>query len=157
LNKRFALGELLLALGVLVLSALLAWQTTQIQVSPAYSRIGPRIFPIAICIALAVVGLLLALQALSKRREATSGHHVPADRAAIGLLLAGLVAQTLLLRPLGFVLSSTVMFVLTAIGFGSRRFIRDIAVGLVLAAAIFIGFTRGLSIELPAGLLAGVL
>lgn len=151
------IGELLLALGVLTLAGLLGWQTTEIQVSPAYSRIGPRIFPTAVCLALAGVGLLLAIEALGKARPAAEHAPVPTDYPAIGYLVAGLVAQTLLLRPIGFILSSTILFILAATGFGSRRFLRNAAVGLILATLVFVGFTRGLAIDLPAGLLAGVL
>ena len=156
MNSRLRRGELLLALGVIVLAALLAWQVTEIQVSPTYSRIGPRIFPIAICIALAAVGVLLAVETLTATDEPVSAEQVPTDYAAIGFLLAGLIAQTLLLEPLGFVFSSAIMFVLATVGFGSCRILRNAGIGLVLAAVIYLGFTRGLQIGLPAGLLAGI-
>ena len=150
-------AELGLALGVLALAVVLAWQTTEIQVNPAYSRIGPRIFPIAVCIAMAAVALLLGIQAAGWAGEPPQRDQTPTDYRALGLVGAGFVAQILLLRPIGFVISATILFVFTAAAFGSRRMLRDVAAGLAVAAVVYIGFTRGLTIELPAGILAGAL
>ena len=36
---------------------------------------------------------------------------------------------------------------------GSRRVARDIATGVVLATMLYVGFTRGLGVRLPAGVL----
>jgi len=41
--------------------------------------------------------------------------------------------------------------------FGSRRYLRDAAIGVILSAVIFLGFTRGLDLSLPAGILEGLL
>ena len=43
------------------------------------------------------------------------------------------------------------MFVIVARAFGSRRVVRDGIVGLALAAAIHVTFTRGLAVSLPNG------
>jgi len=50
-----------------------------------------------------------------------------------------------------FVLAATLLFVLTARGFGSRAVLRDAAIGFVLALIAFLGFTLGLGLTLPAG------
>jgi putative tricarboxylic transport membrane protein len=50
----------------------------------------------------------------------------------------------------GFTLASTMLFVMVARGFGSRRVAHDAIVGLVLAVVVFLFFTRGLNVSLPA-------
>ncbi|GAA3750444.1 hypothetical protein GCM10022225_38400 [Plantactinospora mayteni] len=69
------------------------------------------------------------------------------------LLSAALLGYVLLLDPAGFVLASAVFFVACARILGSRQWIRDVAVAVPLAFAIYYGFTQGLDITLPAGVL----
>jgi putative tricarboxylic transport membrane protein len=52
-------------------------------------------------------------------------------------------------------LSSTILFVLVAIGFGSRRYLRDGLVGLALSAVAYVTFVYGLGLKLPAGSFTG--
>jgi putative tricarboxylic transport membrane protein len=50
-----------------------------------------------------------------------------------------------------------VLFACVARGFGSTRFARDLAVGLVLGLAVFLFFVRFLNVNLPAGWLLPIL
>jgi putative tricarboxylic transport membrane protein len=50
-----------------------------------------------------------------------------------------------------------VLFVFVARAFGSRTWLRDIIIGLILSFVVYIGFTYGLGLDLPAGVLAGIL
>ena len=43
-----------------------------------------------------------------------------------------------------------------AYAFGSRRFLRDAVVAILVAVIVYVGFTRGLHLQLPAGLFAGL-
>jgi putative tricarboxylic transport membrane protein len=51
----------------------------------------------------------------------------------------------------GFVIASTLLSVSVAAGFGSRRPLRDAAAALVLSVILYVTFTRGLGLALPAG------
>ena len=62
-----------------------------------------------------------------------------------------------LLKPLGFVPAGLILFWSVAFAFGSRRYGRDIIVGLLLALFPYIGFTYGLGLQLPPGILKGLL
>ena len=72
-------------------------------------------------------------------------------------LADALVAFLALIEPGGFVVASTILFAGAAFAMGSRRLPRDIALGLVLATSLYVGFTRGLGLDLPAGVLGGLL
>ncbi|GIG91169.1 tripartite tricarboxylate transporter TctB family protein [Plantactinospora endophytica] len=69
------------------------------------------------------------------------------------LVSAALLGYVLLLAPVGFVLASALFFVACARILGSRAWLRDIAVAVPLALGVYYGFTRGLDITLPAGVL----
>jgi putative tricarboxylic transport membrane protein len=70
---------------------------------------------------------------------------------------AGLILQMVLIKPLGFVIATAVLFVAVAYALGSRRIVLNAAVGLVLCAVTYVAFTRGLGLVLPAGMLGTLL
>jgi putative tricarboxylic transport membrane protein len=149
-------GELALSLGIVAFGIFLAVQTAGIEVAPTYARVGPRVFPWVVAFGLIFLGLWLA-------REAIVGRWVSEESAAafdwtafllIGL---GLVLHMLLISRAGFVIASAVLFVCIARAFGSRTLLRDGAIGLALGLVVYVGFSYGLGLDLPAGVLAGIL
>jgi putative tricarboxylic transport membrane protein len=73
------------------------------------------------------------------------------------LLVGVFVAVILLVNPLGWAITGTLMFAAVATILGSRHYVRNVAIGAVLALASFYGFYAGLGIPLPAGILDGIL
>ena len=57
----------------------------------------------------------------------------------------------------GFVIAGTVLFACVARGFGSRRLIRDLSIGIVLALGVYLFFVKLLNVNLPAGWLSPLL
>lgn len=154
-----AATQLVLALGVSALGVFFMVEAQSVNVSPAYSRIGPSIIPTIVGAATTAIGLALAVAAW--RGGWPTGHEEGEARrigwSGLGLISAGLVVQILLLERVGFVLSSALLFLLVAAGFHSRHHLRDAAIGLALSLVVYVGFTRGLDLALPAGVLAGLL
>jgi putative tricarboxylic transport membrane protein len=72
------------------------------------------------------------------------------------MIVLGLILHLLLLKPLGFVLAGLILFMSVAFAFGSRRLLRDALIGLVLTSLAFVGFSKGLGLQLPPGILAGL-
>ena len=161
-SQRVNIGETLLALGAIVFGILIVWQTTLIRLSPAYSKVGPRVIPYIVGAGLAIVGAWLAYEALTGRVVAGSTDSedadlsLPTDWRCIGLLALALIAYLFLIEPAGFIIASAVLFAWAAIAMGSRRYARDIVIGILLAAALYLIFNRGLGLSLPAGILEGI-
>ena len=76
---------------------------------------------------------------------------------AFAWVSAALIGYGLLVERAGFVLASTLLFVLVARGFDSRRWLLNALTGAVLAVLIFAIFNYGLGLTLPAGVLKGLL
>jgi putative tricarboxylic transport membrane protein len=152
-------GELALSLGIVALGLFLVVQTAGIDVSPSYARVGPRVFPWVISFGLILLGLLLARDAIAGQwiaDDSTPG--APAfDWHAFLLIGLGLILHMVLIGRGGFVIASTVLFVCVARGFGSRAWLRDTVIGAILAFVVYVGFKYGLGLDLPAGVLAGIL
>ena len=148
---RLAMPELLIGLGLLACAAAVAWQTLAIPVSPLYSKVGPRVFPYITLAGMVVLSLLLIVAALRGGWQPEEEKQTPTDWKAMGLVAVGLIANLVLIRPLGFTAASTIMFVLICYGFGSRRTLRDVLLGLILALAAYFGFARALGVNIGAG------
>jgi putative tricarboxylic transport membrane protein len=160
LRGRSELGfaALLGAAGAVVL-----WDTTRI--SAPYSQsdpVGPRTMPFLVAALLLVCAVWLLVDVLrGGHGEAEGGEDVdlthPTEWRTVVPLVVVFVANILLIDRLGWVLSGTVLFWGSVWALGSRHYVRDGLVALVLSVGTFYGFYLGLGIYLPAGILEGVL
>jgi putative tricarboxylic transport membrane protein len=149
------LGDAVLAVFVLGLGLFVAVETALLRTGPGYAAIGPKLFPWLVAAGLLVVGAGLLYEARAGAVAHPAGFDL--DLPPPLMVSAGLVLQMLLMRPAGFVIASTVLFVAVARALGSRRLALDLAVGLALCLAAYVAFTWGLGLILPAGALAPVL
>jgi putative tricarboxylic transport membrane protein len=150
--RGLARGDLGIAIGVILLGLIAAWQTTEIPQS-AYAAVGPRAFAWAASAMLVVMGVFLALDALRGGWSHETDEFGEVDWPGGLWMLAGLVANVALIDVIGFILASTVLFVFTARAFGSRLIARDAAIGFALAFVAYIGFDRVLGYKIGSGLI----
>jgi putative tricarboxylic transport membrane protein len=158
-----ARAELALSLGVLALgvaASVMAWQLPE---GGGYARIGPNFVPKGVAAALVLLGLWLLAETFTGGWRARvpdepqeRGEHAFLPPAFLWVV-AGLLAQMLLIHSAGFVLAAAALFACVARGFGSARWLRDIAGGLLLGLAVFAFFVHFLNVNLPAGWLKPLL
>jgi putative tricarboxylic transport membrane protein len=142
------LGVIVLALGVGLL-----WQGWQVpgDLGPQ----GPRFLPVvlaAVWILLAAAYLAGAVAALAGRHSGTVAErfdHLP----RVLPLVVTLIVYAYVLDFAGYLISTAVLFAVSAAILGSRNHIRDAVVAVGLTVAVYFLFTRGLNIYLPPGLL----
>ncbi len=156
-EPRFVMPEFLIGLGLLACAAVVLWQTLSIPVSPLYSKVGPTVFPYMTTAGLVVLAVLLMVAAARGGWQPDEEKETPTDWKALAFVAAGLIANVLLIQPLGFTAASVVMFVLVCFGFGSRHPLRDMLIALVLALAAYFGFARALGVNIGAGLVENLL
>jgi putative tricarboxylic transport membrane protein len=147
-----ATGDLLVALGVVGLAAVVLWQAWEIPVSPIYAKVGPTLVPIMAGLGLLVFGAALVVSALRGGWQTEDEKAITPDRLALGWVLGGLALNVLTIGPLGFTLASVLLFVCVTRGFGSRQPLRDAAIGGAFALVAYLGFAKTLNINIGAGL-----
>jgi putative tricarboxylic transport membrane protein len=162
-SRRGALVDLILSLGVMALGIVAAVVALSLPSAGGYSRIGPNVIPVVVSFALIVLGAALLYECFTGGWRART----PDDAAergehrflpgAFGWVSAGLFAQMALIHNAGFVLAAAVLFACVARGFGSLRWLRDGAIGLLLGLGVFLFFVRFLNVNLPAGWLQPIL
>ena len=154
---RPAVGETIIAAGVLVLAVVIIWQTAIIPVSPIYAKVGPTIVPYITALGLAVLGLLLLYSALKGGWQPEEEKEITPDRPALLWVIAGLALNVLLITYAGFTIASIVLFVCVARGFGSQAILRDAGIGAAFALIAYFGFAQTLGINIGAGVLENAL
>lgn len=155
-KAELGLAGLLLALGAFLLVG-----AQGIPVPVNANSIGPGFFPTLVGALLVLVSLWLAADVLrGGAGEMEAAEDVDVTRASdwrtLALLSAVFLGHALVLERLGFPVAAALLFFGVAASLGSRRWARDAAVAVVLAAAVFLVFARGLGVGLPAGVLQGV-
>jgi putative tricarboxylic transport membrane protein len=155
--------DLILSLGVLALGIFATAIAFQLPEAGGYARIGPNFMPKVVSAGLILMGVWLLAEVFTGGwRERVPDD--PAERGehaflwgAFAWVSAGLFAQMALIQNAGFAIAAMVLYVLVARGFGSVRWLRDLAIGLVLGVAVYLFFVRFLNVNLPAGWLRPLL
>ena len=165
------IGAVLLALGAGIVGV-----TFSVATLPGQDSLGPRLFPVLIGGGLVLLGLangwagwrslrqgeihegaLIPVSAEENANEAGVTERGATERGDWPTLLwvvAGLALGALGYKWIGFILSAWIVFLLTARGFAGRWSWRDALVGLAVVLIAYVGFTKGLGLSLPGGILA---
>lgn len=152
-------AELLIALLVVGIGAFLLHGAVSMNVPATAGFLGPRFFPTVVGAFLAALGVLLAARALQRRPRTAEQPHQQTERAdwkPLALVGGTLLLHLLLLEVLGWILAGALLFWGVSYALGSRRVLRDLGIAFVVAAAVQLGFSAGLGLTLPAGILLGV-
>ncbi len=156
--SRVAIGDAFLSLALIGYGVYLVVGAGRIRVLPVYSRIGPRFFPYLVASAALLCGALLLIEALRGRRAPPEAGEdvdlsVRDNLRPVLVIAVGLAVGAALMKPAGFVIAATLIFLTVAMAFGSRQRLRDLLIGLSLSLVAYLSFTRLLDLTLPAGIL----
>ena len=146
------------ALGLLVIVSALLLPESAIARGP----VGPAAVPVVVGGLLVVVSVFLAIDVLrGGRGEPEGGEDIDlgggTDWRTIAIVAASLLANALLIEPLGWPVSGAILFWGAAFALGSRHYIRDAVIAVALGVGSWYLFVLGLGISLPVGILEGIL
>lgn len=145
-------GAIVTALALLAIVLVAAWQVWVIPQPAGFAEVGPVAMP-------AVLVLLLAIAALVYLRQAWRGEAVDVlddpdeaplagGRGRVAWIVAGLAAMMLFTPFFGVGVACVLAFVLVARAFDSRRWLRDLVVGLIFVFVVWYIFDRLLGVQL---------
>jgi putative tricarboxylic transport membrane protein len=150
-RRLYQAGGLVIAVG----GAALFYASTQMRYATSLGP-GPGFFPYWLSALLAVLGVVMIMQATISPPQPLPEDFWPAAGGGRRLvaILAGVALAALGIEPLGFPLTMAAVILLILVALGFRR-------PLPLAATAFAGsfgvhyvFTRWLSVQLPGGILS---
>lgn len=126
---------------------------------------GPQAFPLILIVVGYLISALLVVHYLRTRdhpgqdggsdADWFTRHRMYSDWRAVAWAAGGFAAFAVLLNPLGWILAATLLFWCVARGIGSTKPVFDVGVALVFSSAVYLGFSVGLGLHLPSGLLGG--
>jgi putative tricarboxylic transport membrane protein len=143
------LGVIAVGLGAVVLV-----NAASIHAPAGQSFVGPAAFPVGVGVLLIATGGALTgtrAVALIRSRGAKRGPHDKKRAVKVVALLGLLIGYAVLLPRLSYVVSTAALFSGAALLFGSGHRLRTVAIGVVLAAVVFVAFAHGIGVSLPAG------
>ena len=158
---RAPLGHVAVAAGVLALGAGVLGGSFFLPAGGGYAQVGPGVVPRIVGALILVLGAFLMFEALGKGGfmgvDEEAEAKLPMDWPAFAWVSGGIIAYGLLIEHLGFVIASTILFVMVARGFNNRRYAMNLVVGVILAGLVFAMFNYGLGLTLPPGILKPLL
>jgi len=159
--SRRATGEQWLALGVIVLGLIMAWQITGIPADAGYAKIGPRFFPTLVVTGLVMCGGALLLRAtrrpvtLAEPADADAEPQPDADWRMFAMVSGALIAHMALIGLIGFTLAGTLLCFGICRALETKKPWRDAVLSFLLTWGLFQLFVM-LGLNLPS-LITGVL
>jgi putative tricarboxylic transport membrane protein len=145
-------GAAIAAVGIAIIAS-----TAGTAIAPTYARVGPQVIPYCAGIALSLMGLYFMVIGWIGGADRVVADTDETDWRALVIIAVAFVFVAFALKPAGFVVTAAVLFFAVAWAFGSRRIVRDALIAVALALTAYLVFTRLLNLQLPAGLLKGIL
>ncbi|WP_019544508.1 tripartite tricarboxylate transporter TctB family protein [Streptomyces sulphureus] len=146
---------------VALFGAVAVWGALTIEAPPHSPPPGPGVVPGIVGALLLLVAARMVFVNLRVARRIREGAQAPGapgvDWPPVGIIVLTLAVHVALLEPLGWLLSGALLFWGVAYAFGARTWVRDAVVSLSMSAAVQVGFSLGLGLNLPGGVLELVL
>lgn len=155
-------GELIAALVLTAAGIAMILDTRSIRVTAVANAVGPRFFPYVVGGAATLVGLWLVVAVLrGDRAEPEDSEDIDVGQKTDWRTLAGLTAAFVvyiaIIEPVGYLLSTMLLFGGSAYTLGARKPRSLILLSVLVPFVTFMLFTRLLGIYLPNGILQAVI
>jgi putative tricarboxylic transport membrane protein len=166
---------LIFPLLLLITGVTLGIGTAVMEIPENTSSPGPQFFPAVVAIACVVLAVLLGIDVLRNPEPAATatgtaasatsddnpGVQAPtrprSNHAALLGAVGTIVLFIVILDPLGWLISGAWLFWGVARALGSRRPVFDVFVSVAISSIVQLAFSAGLGLNLPPGILAGVI
>ncbi|GAA5082753.1 tripartite tricarboxylate transporter TctB family protein [Nocardia iowensis] len=157
-RSELAVAALLAGAGAVVIVDAMTMSTNFTQRGP----VGPKAMPLAVGALLLLVAVVLAIDVLrGGKGEAEGGEDIdlstPPEWRTVALLVGVFVANIVLIDIVGFPIAGTLLFWGAAYALGSRHWLRDPLVAVILALVTHVVFVQLLGVALPGGPLERVI
>lgn len=147
-------AQIAVALGVLGLGLVVLWQASVIP-GEGWNPRGPRLMPLLVGLIWTGLAVIFVAQTIA---SLVRGGNLPRSEALqhaprVLMLVALVLVYALALEPVGYLITTVVLFPVACLILGSRQHVRDVLVGLGMALVLYYSFTELLGIHLPSGVL----
>ncbi len=157
--------NLVLLVCIAVISGLILYWMKDLPMGTAETGYGPDFYPKLLLIVLGILGVILLIQTLlgkgdAAKKDEDKEEADPADVRHRWLMMAVFaamgVAYALLLNTLGFIVISIIM-VFACMKLMGGKWVKSAIISVVAVVALYAIFKLGFKVQLPDGILGGIL
>lgn len=151
-------GELAFAGSLLILGVLVLFDTSRMLVPPGSGTVGPQIFPYLVAGFTIAISIGLFIQIFRGNLGVPEGTEFgevidKTDYKSLSMVAGSMLTYPLLIERAGFVIATTVVFFGVSFAYGAKNLLKNLAVSIIFSLVVYISFTKGLNVNLPAGIL----
>jgi len=151
-------GELAFAGSLLILGLVVIFDTSRLLIPAGEETVGPQVFPYLVggfVIAIAVGLFIQIFRGNLGVPEGTEFGDVvdKTDFKSLSMVAGSMLTYPILIERAGFIIASTVAFFGVAFAYGAKNLIKNLAISLIFSLIVYFTFSRGLNVNLPAGVL----
>jgi putative tricarboxylic transport membrane protein len=157
INKKIG-GELAFAGSLLILGLVVVLDSFNMLVPPGSGIIGPQVFPYLVGGFIIAIALGLFIQIIRGNLGVPEGTEFgdlvdKTDYKSFSMVAGAMLTYPILIERAGFVISTTVVFWGVSYAFGAKKPLKNFAVSIIFSLIVYLAFSKGLNVNLPAGIL----
>jgi putative tricarboxylic transport membrane protein len=140
--------------AMLALSVLIAWMSWGLKFD-IRGEVGPGLMPFAVAVLLGSASLAGLVRGVAQPSEPLPAGVLPSRSGALRVVAVALtlVGAILLLRPLGFIVTTFLMLCIVPLVLGARNPLSILVIASVASIGVYHAFTSWLRVPLPPGVL----
>lgn len=151
-------GELAFAGSLLILGLIVIFDTSRMLIPVGEETVGPQVFPYLVGGFLIAISVGLFIQVLRGNLGVPEGTEFgevidKTDFKSLAMVAGSMATYPVLIERAGFIIATTVAFFGVSYAFGATKLAKNLAIALIFSAIVYFAFSRGLGVNLPAGIL----
>lgn len=151
-------GELAFAGSLLILGLGVILDTSRLLIPPGEETVGPQVFPYLVGGFVVAIAIGLFIQIFRGNLGVPEGTEFgdvvdKTDYKSLAMVAGSMLTYPILIERAGFIIASTVAFFGVAFAYGAKNLLKNLAISLIFSLIVYFTFSRGLNVNLPAGVL----
>ena len=151
-------GELAFAGSLLILGLVVLYDTSKMLVPPGSGTVGPQVFPYLVSGFVIFISLGLFIQIFRGNLGIPEGTEFgevveKTDFKSLAMVAGSMLTYPLLIERAGFIIATSVVFFGVAFAYGAKNLLKNLAISLIFSLIVYFSFSKGLNVNLPAGIL----
>lgn len=151
-------GELAFAGSLLILGLVVLFDTSRMLVPPGSGTVGPQIFPYMVAGFTVLISIGLFIQIFRGNLGVPEGTEFgevidKTDYKSLAMVAGSMLTYPLLIERAGFVIATTFVFFGVSYAYGAKKLLKNLAISIIFSLIVYLAFSKGLNVGLPAGIL----
>jgi putative tricarboxylic transport membrane protein len=151
-------GELAFAGSLLILGTVVIFDSSRMLIPAGEETVGPQVFPYLVGGFVIAISIGLFIQILRGNLGVPEGTEFgevidKTDYKSLAMVAGSMLTYPILIERAGFIIASTVAFFGVSYAYGAKNLLKNLAISIIFSAIVYFAFSKGLNVNLPAGVL----